>query len=293
MLLPAVLLFVGVQVAPMIYSAGLSFFRWDGLSDPRFVGWKNFRSFLIDDTLLRHLFYQSLWNNLKLAVFVTLGVVLVSLVLAWAMSRAPRRITGIFRTTLLFPMVTTGIAVFFAWTALLGPGGPVVSLFDSLHIGFLAPYNGWFGDPRLSIVGVIVVAIWSNVPYATLFYLSGMQSIDETLYEAAELDGANRFQQARMITIPLLNPVTAIVVVLNIVAAMQSYEMVYLMTNGGPNFTTNTVGLLSYNLAFGTIGATAPQFGTSAAMTWTLVAALAIGFGSFRLMRGVLSRVFA
>lgn len=290
MLAPAVLIFAAVQVFPMLYSLRLSFFRWDGLSDERFVGLGNYRAFLTEDTVLRQLFLQSLWNNIRLAVLVTMGVVTVSVVLAWAMNRAPRRVTGAFRTTLLLPMVTAGIAVYFAWTALLGPGGPVVSVFSFLHIEALAPDRGWFADPSLALVGLAAAMIWANVPYATLFYLSGMQSIDPSLYEAAEMDGAGRFRQAVSITWPLLHPITVIVVLLNVVYVMQSYEMIYLMTNGGPNFATNTVGLLSYNLAFGTIGGGSAQYGTAAALTWTLTLGIALTLGSIKLIGLVVRR---
>lgn len=290
MLSPAVLVFLVAQVFPMLYSARLSFYRWDGLSDPKFVGLDNFRAFLVEDSALRQLFRQSLWNNVKLAVFVTAGVVLVSITLAWAMSRAPKRVSGAFRTTLLLPMVTTGIAVFFAWTALLGPGGPVVKGFDAIGLGSLAPAVGWFSDPSLALVGLALVMVWANVPYATLFYLSGLQSIDPALYEAAEVDGAGRLRQARHVTWPLLVPITSIVVILNVVQVLQSYEMVYLITNGGPNYETNTVGLLSYNLAFGTIGGGSAQYGTAAAMTWTLVAGIGIVLGALRLISRLIER---
>ena len=198
MLAPAVLIFLGVQVFPMLYSLRLSFYRWDGLSDARFVGLGNFREFLTEDSILRQLFRQSLWNNLRLAVMVTVGVVVIAVTLAWAMNRAPRRVTGVFRTTLLLPMVTTGIAVFFAWTAILGPDGPVVQFFGFLHLDFLSPDTGWFGDPSLALVGLAAAMIWANVPYSTLFYLSGMQSIDTALYEAKD-GGRNRVCVSRAV----------------------------------------------------------------------------------------------
>jgi ABC-type sugar transport system permease subunit len=290
MLTPAVLVFLCVQVFPMVFSAGLSFFQWDGLSPARFVGLDNFKAFLVDDTILRELFWRSVWNNVRLAIYLTVGVVLIAVPLATAMNAASQRANALFRTTLLLPMVTAGIAVFYAWTALLGAGGPVVTVFDAIGIGFLAPEGGWFSDPKLALIGLAVVMIWSNVPYATLFYLSGLQSIDGSVYEAARIDGANRFQQLRHITWPLLHPITLIVVTLNVVYAMQSYEMVYLMTNGGPTYATNTVGLLSYNLAFGVIGGGSSQYGAAAAITWCLVLGLALGFGSVRVLRALVRR---
>lgn len=290
MLAPAILIFLGVQVFPMVFSAGLSLFRWDGLSDPRFVGLDNYLGFLVQDTILRDLFLQSLLNNLKLAVFVTLGVVIISVPLAVAMNSVGRRTAGLVRTSLLLPMVTAGIAVFYAWTALLGPSGPVVTLFDTLGIGWLAPNSGWFSDPLLALPGLVAVMVWSNVPYATLLYLSGLQSIDGALYEAASLDGAGPWRQLRSITWPLLSPITLIVVVLNLVYALQSYEMIYLITNGGPSYSTNTVGLLSYNLAFGTIGGGSAQYGAAAAVTWTLTLGMALLYFSSRVLGWVARR---
>lgn len=284
------LILIGVQAFPMLYSLGLSLFRWDGLSDPRFVGLGNYAAFLIEDTILRDLFLQSLLNNLKLAVYVTVGVVVIALPLAVAMNGVGRRTVGLVRTSLLLPMVTAGIAVFFAWTALLGPNGPVVQAFEAIGIGWLAPQNGWFSSPELALPGLAIVGIWSNVPYATLFYLSGLQSIDGALYEASALDGAGPVRQLLHITRPLLNPITFIVVVLNLVAALQSYEMIYLITNGGPNYATNTVGLLSYNLAFATIGSGSAQFGAAAAITWTITIGTGLVFVMFRLFSWVRGR---
>jgi ABC-type sugar transport system permease subunit len=227
---------------------------------------------------------QSLGNNIKFAVFVTLGVVVISIPLAVAMNTVGKRTRGLVRTSLLLPMVTAGIAVFYAWTALLGSDGPIVAVFKLLGIDPLAPNGGWLSDPVLALPGLIAVMIWSGVPYATLFYLSGLQSIDGALYEAAAIDGAGPFRQLISITLPLLNPITLIVVVLNLVYAMQSYEMIYLITNGGPSYSTNTVGLLSYNLAFGTIGGGSAQFGTAAAVTWTLTLGMALVYVSARLV---------
>jgi ABC-type sugar transport system permease subunit len=284
MLAPAILIFLAIQVFPMAFSAGLSLFRWDGLSDPRFIGLNNYLGFLVDDSILRGLFLQSLGNNIKLAVFVTLGVVVISIPLAVAMNTVGKRIRGLVRTSLLLPMVTAGIAVFYAWTALLGSGGPVVRVFKLLGVDLLAPDGGWLSDPVLALPGLIAVMIWSGVPYATLLYLSGLQSIDGTLYEAAAIDGAGPWRRLVSVTLPLLNPITLIVVVLNLVYAMQSYEMIYLITNGGPSYSTNTVGLLSYNLAFGTIGGGSAQFGTAAAVTWTLTLGMALVYVAARLV---------
>jgi ABC-type sugar transport system permease subunit len=284
MLAPAILIFLAIQVFPMAFSAGLSLFRWDGLSDPRFIGLNNYLGFLVDDSILRSLFLQSLGNNIKLAVYVTLGVVVISIPLAVAMNTVGKRTRGLVRTSLLLPMVTAGIAVFYAWTALLGSDGPVVTVFKLLGIDLLAPNGGWLSDPVLALPGLIAVMIWSGVPYATLLYLSGLQSIDGTLYEAAAIDGAGPWRRLMSITLPLLNPITLIVVVLNLVYAMQSYEMIYLITNGGPSYSTNTVGLLSYNLAFGTIGGGSAQFGTAAAVTWTLTLGMALVYVAARLV---------
>lgn len=283
MLAPAVLIFAAVQAFPMLFSAALSLFRWDGLSDPRFVGLQNYASFLTEDTILRDLFLQSLFNNFKLALFVTLGVVVVAVPLAVAMNNVGRRTVGLVRTSLLLPMVTAGIAVFFAWTALLGPDGPVVNGLGALGLSWLAPATGWFSSPQLALPGLVIVMIWANAPYATLFYLSGLQSLDDSLYEASALDGAGPWRQLVWITWPLLNPITFLVVVLNLVQALQSYEMIYLMTNGGPNYATNTVGLLSFNLAFGTIGGGSAQFGMAAAVTWTITIGTALTFLCFQI----------
>ena len=182
----------------------------------------------------------------------------------------------------MLPMVTSGIAVFYVWTFIYQPDGLLNGVLETVGLGVLQAERGWLGQPDRALGALIVVMIWGAVPSAVILYLAGLQTIDHELYEAAVLDGASAWQTLWRITWPLLNRVTVIVVITSINAALQGYEMVYLMTNGGPANHTDVVGLQIFNYAFGD----QRRIGMSAAMSWLLfVAVFGIALVNVRVFR--------
>jgi multiple sugar transport system permease protein len=271
---PAIILFALVGIVPILVSAGLSLFKWDGLSDPKFVGIQNFESFLWGDTNVRTLFWEALSHNAFLGVVVTGSTLIIALPVASALNSI-RRLKGLFRTTLLLPLVTAGIAVYFTWSFLYSPFGPLNAVLENIGLGALAPPRGWLSDPVMALPSLAVVLVWTSLPLAVLLYLAGLQTINRDLFEAASLDGANWVQRLRHVSWPILRPITLIIVTLNLVSILQSYELVYLMTNGGPTNHTTVVGLLAFNLAFGTIGGSSSQLGIASAIGWSMFVVLA------------------
>ncbi len=274
---PAVLIFLIFGLYTVVYSFALSFFRWNGLSKfslfpptcdapgCAFWGLKNYKDFLYADPGVSKLFWLAMKNNAVIAVVVPLGTVLIGLLLAIALNRAGRTIP-IFRTLMMLPMVTSGIAVYFAWSSIYLSNGPLNAILRAMGLGFLAAERGWLGGATTALPALMVVMIWSGVPFAVILYLAGLQTIDQELYEAAIMDGANEWHMLWRITWPLLRPVTVIILILAINSALQGFDMPLLMTKGGPANHTQVVGLRIFSFGFGND----LQLGIASAMGWGL-----------------------
>lgn len=278
---PAVVIFLVFGLYTVVYSIVLSFFRWNGFGKfsilpltcgppaCSYVGLENFRKFLYQEPTLSRFFWWALQHNVLIAIFVTLGTIMVALPLAISLNRAMRG-QSVYRTLMMLPMVTAGIAVYYVWTFIYEPDGLLNSVLEAAGLGLLQAKQGWLGQPDRALSALMIVMIWSGVPMATILYLAGLQTIDRELYEAAIIDGANAWQLLWKISWPLLYPVTVIIVITSINAALQGYEMVYLMTYGGPAGHTEVVGLQIFKYGFGD----QRQLGMASAMSWALFAAV-------------------
>ena len=274
---PAVLLFLVFGLYTIFFSIVLSFFRWRGFTRfsilppvceaPGCVFWglKNYQDFLYRDPGVAKLFWQAMQNNAVIAVVVPVGTILIGLLVALALNRAVRG-QSIFRTIMMLPMVTSGIAVYYAWTSIFLSNGPLNAFLNSIGLGFLAAKHGWLGGATTALPALMTVMIWSTVPSAVILYLAGLQTIDQDLYEAATIDGANSGQMVWHITWPLLRPITLIILILGINSALQGFEMPLLMTKGGPANHTLVVGLRIFQFGFGND----LQLGIASAMGWGL-----------------------
>jgi ABC-type sugar transport system permease subunit len=276
-ILPALLIFLVFGLYTVIYSVILSFHRWNGFGtfsifpmicerpECEYVGLENFQQFLYADPTQSFLFWRAFQNNIAIAVFVTIGTILIALPIAMLLNRALRG-QAVFRTVMLLPMVTAGIAVFYVWSYIYQPAGALNTIARSLGLDFLVARQGWLGQPNTALLALMIVMVWSAVPSALILYLAGLQGIDREMIEAAVIDGANAWQIFWRITWPLLLPITVIIVITSVNGALQGYEMVYLMTNGAPAGHTAVVGLQIFNYGFGD----QRQLGMASAMSWSL-----------------------
>ena len=275
--LPAVLIFLVFGLYTIIYSFVLSFFRWKGSSifslfpptceapGCAFWGLQNYKDFLYADAGVAKLFWMAMENNLVVALVVPAATIIVSLLIAIALNRAGR-VVPLFRTIMMLPMVTSGIAVYFAWSSIYLSDGPLNAMLNAAGLGFLSAPHGWLGTAGTALPALMVVMIWSSVPLAVILYLAGLQTIDQELYEAATIDGANGWHMLWYITWPLLRPVTFIILIFAINSAFQGFDLPLLMTKGGPANHTQVVGLRIFNFGFGDD----LQLGIASAMGWVL-----------------------
>lgn len=255
-LAPAVA-FIGVfTIVPFGQSILLSFQSWDGLSaDTPFVGLDNYEFVL---------HYDAFWDSMRnVAVFAAAGFFIGNGV-ALAMATAVNRITRgrvFFRTVFYLPGVLSVVVVGLIFSSLFNPGSGVLNHALEL-VGLESLQQNWLGDPSVALPSVAAVFIWFHWGFGFLLFLAGLQDIPRELYEAADLDGAGGWAKFRYITWPQLAPVTAIVSLLTLLAALQIFGTVQVLTNGGPGDHTMVPTLLIYGEAF-----TNFRYGTAAAMS--------------------------
>jgi multiple sugar transport system permease protein len=283
---PAIVLFAVIGVFPVGYGFSLSFATWNGFTPTwDWVGLNNYADLLWRSPVYAPQVHHAALNTLWVMIAVPLFTVLVSFPLA-LMLNSVRRLRTVLRSVYFLPYVTAGIAVYFAWQYVLQPDGAINLLLGSLGLGSLQQPQGFLGNPSTALPALIVITIWSAVPVAMLLYLAGLQSVDPALIEAAQIDGAGWWRISRSVLWPLLKPISAVVVLLNLRDSLQNFQTFLIMTNGGPGDHTNVLGLEAYRLAF--LKQLAPTLGLASALGWLLfLAALVLAVVNQRVMRRV------
>jgi multiple sugar transport system permease protein len=230
-------------VGPMLYTFYLSFTNWDGLSSPAVIGWRNYQKLFRDPV-----FYTSLINNLKWMVsFITIPLV-AGLALALVLNR---NIPGakFFKTSFYTPMVLSLVVCGLIWSWMYNPAkGLINETFRAIGLDGLT--KGWLSDPHLVMWAIIVVGIWRQVGYVMVLYLAGLQGIDPTLVDASKVDGCNQWQTIRYVILPLLSPVTVVVVVISTIDSLRAFDLVSVMTRGGPYYSSTVLAYFMYIEAF-------------------------------------------
>ncbi|MDR0922980.1 MAG: sugar ABC transporter permease [Hungatella sp.] len=269
-LLPNLVGFLIFTLIPIMCSMGLSFMEWDSANPMVFVGLENFKRLWTDDT-----FKISLWNTVYYSVFTVPLTMAAALGLALILNQKMKGI-NIFRTIFFFPHVASLVAIAVVWNLLFHPTlGPINSVLMSFGI---ANPPGWTSSIDWAMPVIIIVSIWKSMGYYMILYLSGLQAIPRELYEAAKVDGANSFQRFKSITLPMLTPTTFFVSIMLTIACFKVFDLVSVMTNGGPGRATNVLVFNIYNTAFINY-----EFGYASAISMILfVIVLAITIVQFR-----------
>jgi multiple sugar transport system permease protein len=281
---PAIVLFAVMGVYTIVYGFSLSFATWNGFTPNwTWVGLRNYADLLWRDPTYAPAVRAAALNTLWVMVAVPALTVVVSLPLALLLNSV-RRLRSLLRSVYFLPYVTSGIAVYFAWQYVLQPDGAINVLLGSVGLGRLQQPQGFLGNPDTALPTLIVITVWSSVPVSMVLYLAGLQAVDPTLIEAAQIDGAGRRRIVRSVLWPLLRPITAIVVLLGVRDSLQGFQTFLIMTNGGPGNHTNVLGLETYRLAF--LKQLAPTLGLSSALGWLLfLAAVALAAVNVRVLR--------
>lgn len=240
-LLPA-LVVLGVFVLYPIVAAGrISLTSWNGF-DPvmEFIGLDNYRRLAED---------PEFWNSMLVTSVYAFGVCVASvasgLIVAMLLD-APIRGKSIYRTIYFLPAVTSSVAAAIVWKYMLDPAGFLNALLA--QVGITGP--DWLQHRWLALGALTLLTVWKNIGFNAVLYLAAMQALPASVYEASELDGANAGQQFRHITVPLLAPMTFFVVVQSLITSFQAFDLVYVLTGGGPRGGTEVLGMLMYREAF-------------------------------------------
>ncbi|GGO40845.1 carbohydrate ABC transporter permease [Deinococcus humi] len=263
LILPSTLGILAFAVLPIAASLGISLTDWGGLSKPNFVGLQNYGAALHDPRATSALSHT--------LIYVLLAVptgVLISLTLAvWINNLKAGWLRTVFRTVYYLPMVTIGVAVALLWQVLLAPQGLV-----NLILGWLGIHGpNWLGSPAWVLPAVAVFSVWQGSGQGIILFLASLASVPRDLYEAAQLDGARPFEAFRYITLPMISPTVFLVLVLSLIGALQVFEAVLVLSNGGPGDSSTTVALYIYKTAF-----TFFKMGYASALAW-LLAVILIG----------------
>ena len=248
---------------PILLEAVLSLFAADGFSAPRFIGPNNYL-----EVLSNRDFWDAINHNVMYAIATVAGKVVGSLILAVLLNR---QLFGrnVFRTILFLPVVLSFVAIGVLWTLFFNFDYGILNALLKA-VGLKSLRQDWLGSADTALWAVIFVDIWKWTGFHLVIYLAGLQSIPRDLYEAALLDGANAFQRFWRITVPLLRPFTAINVLLASLGAFSVFDLIYVMTQGGPFKATNVAMVEIYLQAF-----QFNRFGYAGAMSIVLLALVA------------------
>jgi raffinose/stachyose/melibiose transport system permease protein len=249
---PAVVIYVLFVLAPFLHSVYLSFFSWDGVGPQTFAGLANYRAILASPALT-----FAFVHAFVLIFFYAVLTTLIGLLLAAVMGRSRMRGLAVFRTILFVPYVIAPTAIAVIWRWLLAPDGPLNSVLTAVGLGRLT--RPWLGDFSLALPSVGLVGTWVLFGLAMVLLIAGVQKIPTELYEAARIDGAGPVREFLAVTLPGLRNEIVVVLVLTVTAALRNFDLIYVMTQGGPGTSTEVPSWLVYNQAFvvGSVGAAA------------------------------------
>jgi ABC-type sugar transport system permease subunit len=272
-LAPAILLLGIFNYLPILLEFCLSFFSADGFSAPKWIGVGNYVEAAHDAD-----FWSALVNNFWYLIGTVAGKIGLALIVATLLNQKLRG-RSFLRSVFFLPVVLSFVAIGIIWTLVFNYDYGIVNATLSLA-GLAGLRHDWLGTPETALGAVILVDIWKWTGFHVVIYLAGLQSIPGDLYEAAALDGAGPLQRFWRITVPLLKPFTAINVLLASLGALSVFDLVYVMTQGGPVKATDVVMIEVYNQAF-----QFNRFGYAGAMS-------AVMLGLIIVLSGVILRVF-
>jgi raffinose/stachyose/melibiose transport system permease protein len=264
-------LFAVFIVVPMLGAGALSFFRWNGLGTPHWAGAANWIQFA-HDPLAR----QALAVTAKVVIGSWVIQTPISMALGLFIAGRPRYRSA-YAALYVLPLLLSTAGIALMWEALLDPNfGGLTALSKSLNLGFLQ--QNWLGNPNLTLYVVIALIAWQFIPFHTLLYQVGRRQIPHVLHEAALLDGASPAQTFWRVTLPQLRYTIVTSSTLIIVGSLTYFDIIYIMTNGGPGYTTRVLSLDMYQAAF-----QQNEFGYASVLAVVLgVVGVGIAFGLVR-----------
>jgi len=257
---PGISIYAFLYLYPALSNLLYSTQRWDGVTKPEFVGLRNFIHLLTDDDLFMKVF----GNNIRFSLIVVFFQTGLALLFATFLLKNSK-INIFLRTVYFFPTILSSVSVGLIWTFLYDPNyGFINATLKAVGLNKFA--LNWLGDSKYSLYAVAVTQVWFHTGQMVVIYVAGLQQIPAELYEAAEVDGATRWQQFKNVTWPMALPTTAVVVAYTTIQTFRAFDLIYAMTQGGPLNSSDLLVTTIYNTAF--VGY---KFGYAATQTIFLV----------------------
>ena len=232
--------FAGILVfiiIPVICSFGLSFAKWDLINPVVFAGLDNYREIFTEP-----LFFRILVNTVVFAVSTSVLGVIIPLILACILNSKIRG-SEFFKTAYFLPFITPMIVIGIVWEWIFDPNIGLLANVLNIHIN-------WLYDPNWAMPALIIVSVWKLIGYNMIIFLASLAGISNSMFEAAKIDGANHFQTFKNVTVPLMAPSIFFVIIITAVSSFQIFDLIYIMTQGGPLDSTNVMVYAIYKNAF-------------------------------------------
>lgn len=251
-------------ILPALHTVYLSLFTWDGITVATWAGLQNYGSVFTDSALR-----GAVEHALVLVLFFAGLPIFLALILTAVLARFRRPGMSLFRVIFFLPQIVPLVAVGITWRWMYTQDGAVNQIFRAIGLGGIT--RAWLGDFNLALFAVGLIGTWALTGLCTMLFVSGAQKVEPNLYEAARLDGAGAIKEFRAVTLPALRGEIAVALTVTTIAALASFDIIYVTTNGAPGNTTTVPGLLVYRLAF-----TNGQVGQASALAVTLTVIILI-----------------
>lgn len=255
--LPGLIWFLAIVIVPVVLSVNYSFLDWDGITDAKFIGLANYKDLLSDP-----MFHKALKNSLYLAaasVFIQLPVsMLLALILALGIKGEK-----FFLNSFFIPVIISSTVIAQLWRKIYHPN---YGLLNAFLANFGIDGSNWLGDAATVVGACLVPMIWQYIGYHMLLYYSSAKGISQDLYEAARVDGASKVQIAFKVVLPMILPMIQASTIFAIVGSLKSFDMIFILTNGGPNHASEVPALIMYHDIF-----TSNQYGYASAISVVII----------------------
>lgn len=279
-ILPTLAFFLAFVAYPFFRAITISMTEWAGYDQPRYVGLRNFINMAHD-----RIFWIALRNSLLFTVATTVLQTVIPLLVAVLLAQRWHW-DQVVRTALFLPVIISMVVASLLWRMIYDPNfGVLNSALKAIGLSSLA--HPWLADTHTVMPAIIIVSLWKSLGFYMVIFYAGLQAIPLDLYEVASLDGANGWQKLLHVTAPMLWPVTTVVMVINIIGGIKVFDVIYVMTTGGPNHASEVLGTYLYVTAFGATGGGSPSSGYAAAVGVVILVLSMIGtYAQLRLTGG-------
>ena len=243
-IVPALLVYGGFFFYPLIKLVELSLYKWDGILERRFVGLRHYQKLLGDER-----FWEALSHNFSWMIAAIIIPVLFGLILAILLSRSSMYGSIFFRTIFFMPQVLSSVTVSLIWSWIYNPSYGAINVFLRA-IGFEHLAQGWLGDSDLVLLSLFIAWSWVHYGFTMIIFIAAIDAVDEVLFDAAKVDGANWWQQFRHVLLPSIRGSLTTIILVTAISSFQVFDMVYVLTRGGPGDASMVVPVYMLESAF-------------------------------------------